>query len=303
MNNENESSVLPKKKTYLKGHRGPVFNIKFNNDGTYCMSCGNDRTIKLWNPHKKTMVHEFSSGHSYEILDIDISKDNSRFVSCGVDRQIFEWNVTKCRIIKKYYGHEQRVNAVCYNEESSVVVSGSYDKTVKIWDCKSNSKEYIQMLDDATDSITSLLVFNSTIYTGSVDGCLRCYDIRKGKLKTDYLHQPISSISLSRDGNCILTTCLDQTLRLLDKHSGELLNEYSGHVNEDYKLNSCLNFDDSYVISGSEDGYIYYWDLVEENQVVKRLKAHKRATVGISQHPDSPMLLSCSLDSTICVWE
>ena len=38
---------------------------------------------------------------------------------------------------------------------------------------------------------------------------------------------------------------------------------YSGHVNSDYKLDSCLSQDDSHVISGSEDGRVCFWDLVE----------------------------------------
>ena len=42
---------------------------------------------------------------------------------------------------------------------------------------------------------------------------------------------------------------------------------YKGHRNADYKLDSCLSHDDAYVISGSEDGRIYFWDLVEVSQL------------------------------------
>ena len=38
---------------------------------------------------------------------------------------------------------------------------------------------------------------------------------------------------------------------------------YKGHVNTDYKLDSCLSHDDGHVISGSEDGRVFFWDLVE----------------------------------------
>ena len=38
---------------------------------------------------------------------------------------------------------------------------------------------------------------------------------------------------------------------------------YKGHCNSDYKLDSCLSHDDAHVISGSEDGMILLWDLVE----------------------------------------
>ena len=38
---------------------------------------------------------------------------------------------------------------------------------------------------------------------------------------------------------------------------------YKGHSNSDYKLDSCLSHNDAYVVSGSEDGRVCFWDLVE----------------------------------------
>ena len=38
---------------------------------------------------------------------------------------------------------------------------------------------------------------------------------------------------------------------------------YKGHKNSDYKLDSCLSHDDAHVVSGSEDGRVCFWDLVE----------------------------------------
>ena len=38
---------------------------------------------------------------------------------------------------------------------------------------------------------------------------------------------------------------------------------YKGHKNSDYKLDSSLSHDDAHIVSGSEDGRICFWDLVE----------------------------------------
>lgn len=38
---------------------------------------------------------------------------------------------------------------------------------------------------------------------------------------------------------------------------------FKGHQNHDYKIDNCLNREDTCVVSGSEDGYVYFWDLVE----------------------------------------
>lgn len=37
-------------------------------DGNYCLTCGSDKTLKLWNPHKGTALRTYQ-GHGYEVLD------------------------------------------------------------------------------------------------------------------------------------------------------------------------------------------------------------------------------------------
>lgn len=64
-------------------------------------------------------------------------------------------------------------------------LSGSYDATVRLWDCKSQSTKPIQVLDEATDSISSIHVAGHEIVTGSVDGRVRIYDLRMGIVYVD----------------------------------------------------------------------------------------------------------------------
>jgi len=61
----------------------------------------------------------------------------------------------------------------------------------------------------------------------------------------------------------VLASSLDDTVRLMDRANGGLLNAYKGHVNNKYKIRSCLSNSDAHVIAGSEDGKIYIWDLIE----------------------------------------
>ena len=66
------------------------------------------------------------------------------------------------------------------------------------------------------------------IVAASVDGTVRCFDVRAGCLTTDELATPVSAAALSHDGNCVLAACLDSRLRLLDRGSGTLLAQYTG---------------------------------------------------------------------------
>jgi mitogen-activated protein kinase organizer 1 len=65
-----------------KGHSAGVNAIRFTKDGSYAMSCSDDRTIRLWNPHKSDpskgdddalLIKKYDGVHGYQILDVAIS--------------------------------------------------------------------------------------------------------------------------------------------------------------------------------------------------------------------------------------
>mmetsp|Transcript_71404 Transcript_71404/g.168285 ORF Transcript_71404/g.168285 Transcript_71404/m.168285 type:complete len:184 (-) Transcript_71404:1561-2112(-) len=182
------------------------------------------------------------------------------------------------------------------------MVTGSYDNTVRIWDCRSRMTDPIDTMREAKDSVSSVCVSGHFIFAGSVDGCIRMYDVRMGQVSADHVHHPVTSVNLSNDGACVLASCLDNTLRLLDRESGEVLCEYIGHKHSQYKIESCLSKSDSHVVSGSEDGKIYFWDLVEANKT-QVLDAHDKAcVVSVTFSPKSNCFLSASVDGTAKLW-
>ncbi|CAG8660631.1 13301_t:CDS:2 [Acaulospora colombiana] len=122
----------------------------------------------------------------------------------GGDKSVFYWDVTTGQTIRRIPGHLSRINTVAFNQDASVVVSGSFDSTVKIWDLKYGftseksfvmtvvasraiAKSPIQSLEDSKDAIQALHVGHHEIITGSVDGHVRTYDLRKGQMTSDYL--------------------------------------------------------------------------------------------------------------------
>jgi WD40 repeat protein len=58
---------------------------------------------------------------------------------------------------------------------------------------------------------------------------------------------------------------------LLDKESGVALQGYRGHTHTSFALSSCFTHDDAFVVSGSEDGSVFVWGLVE-GEVLQRLE-------------------------------
>ena len=106
-------------------------------------------------------------------------------------------------IIKRYSGHNSRINAVSFNNENTVLASASFDASIRLWDLKSQQGKPIQVLQDAKDSITSVVInkHQPEIVASSVDGHVRTYDLRMGELRSDFFGGKLdvfaSSLSLT----------------------------------------------------------------------------------------------------------
>ncbi|KAG9861689.1 WD40 repeat-like protein, partial [Aureobasidium melanogenum] len=235
--------------------------------GQYLLTGSTDRQIRLFNPATGLEVQKYSA-HGYEVHDLSVAQDNDRFISVGGDKTVFLWDVATHQTLRRWSGHAGRVNACAFaGEGDSLVVTGSFDSTVKIWDCKQRNEKPIMTLSEAKDAVSSVSISGVEILVGSVDGRVRCYDVRMGAIDQDVLGHPITSVTPTVNNDSYLASTLDSTLRLMDKRDGKLLQAFR-HLdfkNENYRLRSTLAAGDSLAISGSEDGHIYVWNLLTGN--------------------------------------
>ncbi len=70
------------------------------------------------------------------------------------------------------------------------------------------------------------------------------------------------------------------------------------------KVECCLTHNDSHVVSGSEDGHLYFWELVEGSLVHRVPVASDKVSVvsSVSYHPKTPLLLSAAASGVISLW-
>ncbi|PYH45773.1 WD40 repeat domain-containing protein [Aspergillus saccharolyticus JOP 1030-1] len=268
----------------LRTHNGPVNAVTFSSyPGTYVLTGSTDRAVHLsraiptnntGTATETTSPIQRYEAHGYSVLDVAVAADNARFTSVGGDKQVFLWDVEQGGTIRRWSGHNARVEAVQFaGEDDSVVVSGSADTTIHLWDCKSNSHKPIQTLTEARDTVSSLHVHMATysIASGSYDGRVRVYDIRMGRTTVDVLAHPVTSVRCSTDGNAVLVSTLDGRIRMLDRSDGKLLQAFGSestktdnsagftlgqsplaYRNSELRIRSVFAKADAVVLSGSE---------------------------------------------------
>lgn len=333
----------------LKGHNGAILDVIFTQDGRYCLTCGQDRTVRLWNPTKldpallqqrcaytvsysnssfgdvnnggeicryatipldalptALPIKVYAAQHMYEVSAVAIDGQNRNIISAS-DKSVFISDVMSGSMLRRFEGHNGRVNAVKANVDASVVFSSSYDGTVKCWDGRSNSRAPIQTLDDAKDSVTDILFHEYEIITASVDSKVRTYDMRMGKLRIDHIAESaaLTGLDLTRDYQCLAVNCTDGVIRLIERSTGRILTKYSGsHTAGQYSLGVSISSHDEYIFTGSEDGSVHAYDLVH-GDVVQTLMGHQRPTCAVATclNPEkASTVISASYDGSAVVW-
>ncbi len=175
-----------------------------------------------------------------------------------------------------------------------VLVSGSFDASVRVWDVKAQNMKPIMVLEDAKDSVSCVLAGGGDgsskgeyeILTGSVDGRVRCYDLRMGRLETDVIGASVTSLQRTRDGRGVLVGALDGVVRLMDRDGGGLLRSYKGDgfKNEEFRMRSAFGANERWVLCGNEDvkgedGEVVVWDTLT-GKIVERIRVEGSKVEG-----------------------
>jgi WD40 repeat protein len=109
----------------------------------------------------------------------------------------------------------------------------------------------------------------------------------------------IRSVSFSPDGRTFASGSEDNTIKLWNTKTGELIKTLPGHTGLIWSVS--FSPDGETLASGSEDNAIQLWN-VKTRKLIKTLPGHKNKVYSVSFSPDGRTLASGSKDKTIKLW-
>lgn len=163
-----------------------VKNVSVSPDGQYIVSCGFDngesRThMKLWSISTGKEILEYM-GYSAE-GSASFSPDNKFVLASGgrVGMSAGVWLIKREVYDRSFHGHTSSVNFAQFSPDGKQVVTGSSDRTVRLWDFASQKE--LSILRGHTADVTSVAFSpdGKQIISGSMDNTLRLWDIASGK--------------------------------------------------------------------------------------------------------------------------
>ncbi len=213
--------------------------------------------------------------------------DTLAFWAGGEDKTLRLWDVSSGCCVRTFKEYKQglrsewsvldkeRVNSVCLSADGRWVLSGSDDKTLRLWEVSSGR-------------------------------CVRTFEEHKWVLpglggRLDKGHTgSVNSVCLSADGRWALSGSTDCTLRLWEVSSGRCVRTFEGHTGS---VNSvCLSSDGRWALSGSTDCTLRLWE-VSSGRCARTFEGHRECINSVSLSADGRWALSGSDDKTLRLWE
>ena len=105
-----------------------------------------------------------------------------------------------------------------------------------------------------------------------------------------------TSVNISQDSRHLLVNKKDGELQLIDLVTRSSVQKFLGHTGGDYLIRSSFGgANESFVLSGSEDGNIVIWHK-NSGAAVERLLGHLPRTNAVSWNPADPCMIASGGD-------
>ncbi|CAN3355325.1 transcriptional repressor Tup1p [Diutina catenulata] len=303
-------------------HSSVVCCVRFSKDGKF-IATGCNKTTQVFNVETGELVAKLmddqnsgdeqkegeevasggvgSNGDLY-IRSVCFSPDGKYLATGAEDKLIRIWDLTTKRIIKILRGHEQDIYSLDFFPDGNRLVSGSGDRTVRIWDLRSSQCSLTLSIEDGVTTV-AVSPDGALIAAGSLDRTVRVWDSTTGFLverldsgnENGNGHEDsVYSVAFTVSGKQIASGSLDRTVKLWNLEGKASANTgskksscevtYIGH--KDFVLSVCSTPNNEYILSGSKDRGVIFWDQISGNPLLM-LQGHRNSVISVAVSSNS----------------
>ena len=249
----------------LTGHKGSATAIAFKDNGTL-ISGDDDGTLYAWDVTTGTQRWEQGVGNDNDVWCVALPSHNPHFIAYGgsgnYDIRMRYSDDGDWR--GKVVGHTASVTSLAFKPNSYQLASGSYDKTIRIWDVGDNNN-------------------------------LR--HVRTLRGHTEY----VSSVVWSPDGRTLASGSGDGTVRLWNPDNGINFAVLRGHTEEVWCL--AWSPDGRILASGSRDITVRLWDPDTHGTLRVLRRRNFWSVVSLAFHPNGDTLVSATEQGNLLLWD
>ncbi|KAH7904186.1 quinon protein alcohol dehydrogenase-like superfamily [Hygrophoropsis aurantiaca] len=201
---------------------------------------------------------------------------------------------------KVFKGHTKPVLSVAYFSDGKRVISGSDDKTIRVWNVESGKQEWQSLEQDGKVKCISISPDERTLAVCGMRRVVMWNLESKNVVWTTEEMVDGWRVAFSPDGQLIAATA-DEDIILLDAETGKRITEPLPFG----ELLYCLAFspDTTQLAAGSEKGKVRVFDVATGEAVLGPIHAHSKRVTSALFTPDGKQIITASGDKSIRVWD
>ncbi len=202
-------------------------------------------------------------------------------------------------------GHTELVYALALSPNGQWLASGSFDKTVRLWDLASGQliKTFAGPAGHQNQVLSVQFSPDQRILASSgSDNVIKFWDVPvQGALRQFAGHEAeIQAVAVSPDGARLATASSDQTVRLWNVADGKALHVCGGHVGPVLALAFSAN--GQMLASVGQDLMLRLWNAAD-GQPLAVAGAHAAPITGVAFTPNGQQAVTVSQDGWLKLWQ
>ncbi|XP_069721433.1 autophagy-related protein 16-1 isoform X7 [Phaenicophaeus curvirostris] len=284
-------------------HDGEVNAVQFSPGSRLLATGGMDRRVKLWEVLGDRCEPKGSlSGSNAGITSIEFDSAGSYLLAASNDFASRIWTVDDNRLRHTLTGHSGKVLSAKFLLDNARIVSGSHDRTLKLWDLR--SKVCIKTVF-AGSSCNDIVCTEQCVMSGHFDKKIRFWDIRTESIVKELeLLGRITALDLNSERTELLTCSRDDLLKIIDLRVSAVKQTFSA---QGFKCGSdwtrvVFSPDGNYVAAGSADGALYIWNVLTGKLERTLAKHHSSSINAVAWSPAGAHVVSVDKGNKAVLW-
>ncbi|KAF4518341.1 hypothetical protein B566_EDAN007068 [Ephemera danica] len=280
-------------------HKGGVYGVAWSPDGKQLLTASGDKTCRLWDVETRSMVLEWNMGSQVEDQQVSCLWQGPHLLTVSLSGFINYLDVNDTskplRVIK---GHNKPITVLELSTDRKSIYTGSHDGFVTIWDAATGENDRVTGVGHG-NQINQMRATDTSILTCGIDDSVKTISLESKVYQPADIKLTCQPRGMDVKEDLVVAGCVKEVTVI----QGTTLSlkatlEHLGPVTD-----CSFSPDGQYLVACDANRKVILYKASDYQLAHNKEWGFHTARVNtVAWSPDSMMVASGSLDTTIIVW-